>query len=377
MQLSIPFDFPVSKTAIADRVWRYCRYLTLSFRAHTIFFVIAGAYLIVSLLVDHFFPSSLNFNFVSLASTFVSVGLTLLILAICVCRFVYMATKVRPENPTMALLKDLRPILLCPRRMSNAIPIIIALFVFMQCYGSLKFLIPVIQPFSWDQAFMELDRWLHFGFHPWELLQPVLGYPYMTLAINFSYNLWFFIMWTLWVFLAFSKDHSIVRTQFFVSFMLCWSLGGSLLAVIFSSAGPCYYSLIGLSPDPFTPLMTYLRQTNEILPIWAIGTQDMLWEVYTGKPGLAGGISAMPSMHNATSVIFALVGWKLYRPAGIGLTIFAFLILVGSVHLGWHYAVDGYAAILLAVFFWWCSGKIAKWYHALPASQQYSEASAS
>ena len=35
------------------------------------------------------------------------------------------------------------------------------------------------------------------------------------------------------------------------------------------------------------------------------------------------------------------------------------IILIGSVHLAWHYAVDGYAGILLAAAFWLIAGAIA------------------
>lgn len=35
-----------------------------------------------------------------------------------------------------------------------------------------KAAIPRINPFSWDPLFVELDRRLHLGHHPWELLQP-------------------------------------------------------------------------------------------------------------------------------------------------------------------------------------------------------------
>jgi hypothetical protein len=34
------------------------------------------------------------------------------------------------------------------------------------------------------------------------------------------------------------------------------------------------------------------------------------------------------------------------------------MILVGSVHLGWHYAIDGYAAIIGTWAIWWIVGRL-------------------
>jgi hypothetical protein len=42
------------------------------------------------------------------------------------------------------------------------------------------------------------------------------------------------------------------------------------------------------------------------------------------------------------------------------------------VHLGWHYAVDGYAAVALACGAWWLCGHIARWLHARPAMADYN-----
>ncbi len=105
--------------------------------------------------------------------------------------------------------------------------------------------------------------------------------------------------------------------------------------------------------------MTYLYQVNETLPIWALSTRETLWASYVNKEGIVAGISAMPSLHNASAVLFALLGWQVSRAHGIALTIFAVLIFLGSIHLGWHYAVDGYLGAALAVVIWWISGKIA------------------
>ena len=50
----------------------------------------------------------------------------------------------------------------------------------------------------------------------------------------------------------------------------------------------------------------------------------------------------------------------------------AAVILVTSVHLGWHYAVDGYAAILISWACWWLSKPIARLVHRQPAMIQHN-----
>ena len=64
----------------------------------------------------------------------------------------------------------------------------------------------------------------------------------------------------------------------------------------------------------------------------------------------------MPSMHLSIACLFAILGWRISKAWGISATIFLALILVGSVHLGYHYAIDGYAAIVATLAIWWLSG---------------------
>jgi hypothetical protein len=99
--------------------------------------------------------------------------------------------------------------------------------------------------------------------------------------------------------------------------------------------------------------MSYLREADQLGLVWAVHTQEMLWQLYERSAvGLGAGISAMPSMHVAAAVLFALLGWRVSRPLGIAFSVFAGLILLGSVHLGWHYAVDGYISILATIALW-------------------------
>jgi len=64
----------------------------------------------------------------------------------------------------------------------------------------------------------------------------------------------------------------------------------------------------------------------------------------------------MPSVHNALSVLFALAAFKINRIAGWAATAYALLIWLGSIYLGWHYAVDGLAAALLTFVIWPVAG---------------------
>ncbi|MNL23643.1 hypothetical protein D3C87_1450390 [compost metagenome] len=130
------------------------------------------------------------------------------------------------------------------------------------------------------------------------------------------------------------------------------------MAILFASVGPCYYGHLHAS-DPYAPLMAYLHDANQHVPVWALQVQEMLWQGYQSK-GANGelGISAMPSMHVATAMLMAIVGWNVNRAAGIALSAFAVLILLGSIHLGWHYALDGYVGAAGAALVWHLVGRL-------------------
>ena len=91
-------------------------------------------------------------------------------------RFVHVVLYDRPQGSLIVYLaRDIGAYLSKPARFLNAISTIIALIYFMECFSVIKDAVPFINPFSWDVAFMEMDRTLHFGVDPWRLLQPVLG----------------------------------------------------------------------------------------------------------------------------------------------------------------------------------------------------------
>src|SRR5690606_9683564 len=75
------------------------------------------------------------------------------------------------------------------------------------------------------------------------------------------------------------------------------------------------------------------------------------FEAGTGAAGT--GISAMPSMHLAIVTLNACMLTSLNRQVGIVAWIYVALIQLGSVYLGWHYAIDGYFSIAVVCVIWW------------------------
>src|SRR3546814_19240972 len=67
----------------------------------------------------------------------------------------------------------------------------------------------------------------------------------------------------------------------------------------------------------------------------------------------------MPSVHNGLAALFAIAAFRLWRPLGWVVAAYAALIWVGSIHLGWHYAIDGMVSIAMTFAIWHVTGRIA------------------
>ena len=265
-------------------------------------------------------------------------------------RFLWMAVRVRPEKPIHWFLADMRGILFSKDRMANAVTTFLAVAVFTGTFAFIKEMIPHMVPFSWDPAIAEMDRWLHGGQDPWRLLLPVFGSPSATTLLNAAYHLWFLLMYSC-VFWAFADTRNMEKSvTFLIAYVLTWAICGNLMATLFSSVGPDYYQAMGFG-DTFVPLTERLYALNEVSPVWALEVQELLLDGYLND-GPIKAISAMPSMHVASTVIITLFCFSHKRWLGWVMAGFTVAIMIGSVHLGWHYAIDGYFSVALALAIW-------------------------
>jgi hypothetical protein len=234
----------------------------------------------------------------------------------------------------------------------------VVLALFMGAFLYNKTIIPQIEPFSWDPFLTQLDSTLFLGHHPWQVLDPYFGATAMIYVLDYLYLVWVPLLFVTWAgLLASPRVRRRVREQFWLATVLSWIVIGLLMATALSSAGPCFAPM--LFPDlapAYQPLNDRLADLNSHLELASSLSKAYLWEIYTGGLDEPGGISAMPSMHNAQAVLLALTAFRIDRRLGLVMAAYAALIFIGSIMLAWHYAVDGIVGVAAAVLIWLAAG---------------------
>jgi hypothetical protein len=204
-----------------------------------------------------------------------------------------------------------------------------------------KIMLPIASPFWADPILANID---HAIFHaePWRVANYLFGWA--APLIDKAYVTWvFFKFGTLVLLLVLPESRRKARAllSYFI-LMATVALGQYLL----SSAGPVLYAQMGFG-DRYAAL--------PIHP-WVEAGRSYLWQDYLRGGGRIGtGISAMPSLHVAIALWLALVARAYVRrlsPIAFG---YFGMILIGSVLLGWHYAVDGIAAVAIAFIAWYAA----------------------
>lgn len=109
--------------------------------------------------------------------------------------------------------------------------------------------------------------------------------------------------------------------------------------------------LIGYAVVPTVPPWMAFEQLHLVPPITHVvkyvytSYSQELYGTFDSNP-----VAAMPSLHAAFPVTCALIGWQAYgRRVGIGLVLYAFVVMLAVVYLGEHYVVDVIAGAGLAV----------------------------
>jgi hypothetical protein len=268
------------------------------------------------------------------------------------------AIAAEPARPLTALLGRLRAHM-TPRLAVGLLMFAVA-GVYMGVFTCLKSLLNVVTPFRADAELARWDAMLHMGVDPWRLLQPLLGHHAITRVIQSLYlSGWALLVVGFTAAAALSKRLAHVRTRFFLTYFAAWAILGNVVAGLFMSAGPAYFAELTGDRSRYGALLDYLAFSDGAENS-SVTLQHTLWTLLQQhQVELGTGISAFPSLHVAMMTLVTLTAFQVHRVVGLAVGAFALLIFAGSISLGWHYAVDGYASAGFIYAVWFGIGRLA------------------
>lgn len=269
------------------------------------------------------------------------------------------AVKENPSSPLSAFVARVRQ-RVTPRFFAGVL-LFTAAGVFSGVFTCMKSLNNAVVGFHADVMLANLDAAIHGGVDPWKLLHPVLGHHWLTRGIQHLYlSGWTFCLLTFTAGAALSAKFAPFRMQYFVTYFLTWIVLGNVVAPLFMSGGPVFYAELTSDPGRFAPLMNYLSFSDGMVNS-SVAVRELLWSLHNQRDVQLGtGISAFPSLHVAMATLFALTAFRIDKRLGWAMVAFAAAIQLGSVHLGWHYAIDGYFSAVVVLALWFGVGAALK-----------------
>lgn len=241
-----------------------------------------------------------------------------------------------------------------------------------------KKIIPQLNPFYADPLLADMERQI-LGKDAWRYTHALFG-PASTRAIDVIYGLWHAVNIGALVWIVLSRE-GLIKVKAAICYQLVWLVMGAGMAIAFSSAGPCFFE--HFTGDPrFRPLMEKLAVAGGDKGLHAVAAMKYLLATQ-GTNAIGGGISAMPSLHVALAAFVVLLARELWPRRTFPLLL-AFLyycaVLIGSVHLGYHYLADGVVGTIGVMVIWAATDGVLKAFSSFPerigsrpASHQSSE----
>lgn len=200
-----------------------------------------------------------------------------------------------------------------------------------------KPLLNYLVPFWADPYLASIDHGI-FGMDPWRLLRFLSVTP---LAI-FYHRAWFALM-IVTLLTVLLQPSTKRKSAVLLTYFLLWSVFGPFGHAMLPAAGPVFYAKLGYG-DRFAGLVME-HETRDLA--------DYLWSSYVTRGfGGGSGISAMPSLHIATTAWMVIAVRQFARAWTIPAIVVAVLIYLLSIGLGWHYAVDGLVGAVAAYVIW-------------------------
>ncbi|MDM9628771.1 phosphatase PAP2 family protein [Rhizobium sp. S152] len=230
----------------------------------------------------------------------------------------------------------------------SGMALLMALMFFQGTFTSIKNALPLLRGgFLYDATLADLDALLCFGVDPWRPLFSFMRSEIIFTIVDWNYSgAWFLVCFGTLFFVVTSPRAAAVRVRYVAMFMLVWAVCGNVLAAAFISAGPAFYGAVTGDVARFAEQLSFITSGDGEHNIAMF--QHYLWTLHEeGRSGFGSGISAFPSVHVALVTMNAFFAAEISKRLGIIAFAYVAIILVSSVYLGWHYAIDGYVSVVV------------------------------
>ena len=235
-----------------------------------------------------------------------------------------------------------------PRAAADLVRLLTVLVLVSWAYSWLKVALPLLRPdVLFDPGLFRIETALHFGVNPGRLLQGLFPYPSLWRALDGFYGafLWTVMAAVAWFGAALTLRE---RARFAAGFTFLWVFGAWFYVAV-PSLGPCF-----VLKDDYTEVRAAMPSQS--------ATMDLLFAHYGRIRALHRhpegadispylGVAAMPSLHVGAQAFFMFFARRRSKTLFAVFAVLTAITFFTSVVSGWHYAIDGYAAVLLA---WLC-----------------------
>jgi membrane-associated phospholipid phosphatase len=202
----------------------------------------------------------------------------------------------------------------------NIYPVLFAGYFYTETVHYNKLFFDNLDPF-----FINLDQWL-FGFQPSLEFSKTFSNPWFAEIMYFGYFSFYFIILGFVLIMSFKQKTLFVEQTYKVAFSLLFFY---FIFAIFPSAGPQFY----------------FNEIERVVPTNGYVFQDIIHAIQAGAEQPTG---AFPSSHVGVTVAILLLARKML-PLFYKICLpLAFILILSTIYIKAHYAVDAIFGILIA-----------------------------
>ena len=216
----------------------------------------------------------------------------------------------------------------------------------------LKSFVHLVNPRTWD---VELSRWdqaLHFGVNPSRFFVALFPGPVFLHMLDFAYSAayYFFIIGTTAA--CFALLSTRMRFVFGSAYMLLW-IFGAVLYLAFPSWGPVF-----VFSNDYQRTLAQMPITRAIQQQLFLELSSLVNHPLGPRTVRFGSVAAFPSLHVGEVALLAIASRVISRRWFAWNVLYLTIIVIGSLVTGYHYMIDAYGGLAIALLAWWCGRKL-------------------